>query len=440
MIDRRTLLASGTALLAGSVSLPVRAKDRVPSAFPKNFLWGTATSGHQTEGNNVSSDSWLLETVKPTTYAEPSGDAVNSFVMWPRDLDLVKEIGLNTYRFSLEWSRIEPEQGLFSIAMLDHYKAMIQGCISRGLKPAVTFNHFTCPRWFGALGGWTNSKAPELFVRFCERAARHLSEGIAYATTLNEPNLPGLISGLHLPPEVYLADKENRAAAARAVGADSFYGGFLFTADEYARMIENLASAHRRGREAIKSVRPELAVGVSLAISDDQAVGSDSKRDARRLEAYGFWLELAKHDDFVGVQNYDRTRIDASGVMPPPAGAALNSMGTEIYPPSLEGAVRYAHEATGRPVLVTEHGIGVSDDRLRAAFIPSALTGLKRAIDDGVPVLGYIHWSLLDNFEWYFGFGRTFGLAHVDRATFKRTLKPSAFVLGAIARRNAVTG
>ena len=111
-------------------------------------------------------------------------------------------------------------------------------------------------------------------------------------------------------------------------------------------------------------------------------------------------------------------------------------MGSEIYPASLEGAVRYAHQATGRPVLVTEHGLGTTDDRQRAAFIPPALAGLKRAMDDGVPVLGYIHWSLLDNFEWYFGYAPHFGLVEVDRATFRRTPKPSAAILGAIARGN----
>jgi beta-glucosidase len=438
MIDRRSLMMSGGALLAGAAFAPAWGKGPANGAFPKGFLWGAATSGHQTEGNNVASDMWLLETVEPAGFAEPSGDAVNSFALWPQDLDLVRSLGLDTYRFSLEWSRIEPEQGRFSIAMLDHYKAMIEGCRARGLTPVVTFNHFTCPRWFAALGGWANPASPDLFGRFCERAARHLAAGIGYAVTLNEPNLPALLQWANIPPPVLAAQQANRAAAARALGTERFLAGFLFTAEEFAPMVPNLLAAHRRGRDAIKSVRPDLSVGMSLAMSDDQAVGRGSRRDAKRAAAYGPWLELARRDDFIGVQNYDRSRLDSSGQLPPPAGAKLNGMGTEIYPASLGGAVRYAHQATRRPVLVTEHGLGTPDDRLRASFIPAALRGLKSAIDDGIPVLGYIHWSLLDNFEWYFGYGPRFGLAEVDRTTFRRTPKPSAAILGSIARRNAI--
>jgi beta-glucosidase len=127
-------------------------------SFPQGFLWGAATAGHQVEGNNTNSDVWLEEHVQPTVYAEPSADSANSFELWNTDLDLVKGLGLNTYRFSLEWARIEPEPDLFSIAMLDHYKAMIAGCHARGLTPVVTFNHFTTPRWFASRGGWSHPK------------------------------------------------------------------------------------------------------------------------------------------------------------------------------------------------------------------------------------------------------------------------------------------
>src|ERR1700758_1784143 len=139
-IDRRTVLA---AVSAGAAATALAAKGAAAAPagrFPKGFLWGAATAGHQIEGNNVASDNWLVENVKPTVFKEPSGDACNSFELWPRDLDLVRDLGLNTYRFSLEWSRIEPEPGQFSIAMLDHYKAMIEGCRTRGLTPMVTFN------------------------------------------------------------------------------------------------------------------------------------------------------------------------------------------------------------------------------------------------------------------------------------------------------------
>jgi beta-glucosidase len=173
-------------------------------------------------------------------------------------------------------------------------------------------------------------------------------------------------------------------------------------------------------------------------MSDDQGVGADSVRDQSRENLYGDWLRAARGDDFIGVQNYARVQYDAKGPIPAPANAERNWMGSEVYAPSLAGAVRYAHEATKLPVIVTEHGVGTDDDALRARFIPAALTHLKQAIDDGVPVRGYVHWSLLDNFEWIFGYKPRYGLAAVDRKTFKRTPKPSAFVLRAIARRNAL--
>jgi beta-glucosidase len=439
VINRRMMLAASMATVAApGVAQTRNRRAAVRGGFPQGFLWGAATAGHQVEGNNVASDLWLLENIKPTIFAEPSGDAVNSFELWRTDLDLVKSLGLNSYRFSLEWARIEPEPGAFSIAMLDHYKAMIDGCRLRGLTPLVTFNHFTAPRWFAAAGGWTNREAPDLFARFCDRAARHLAGGIGYVVTLNEPNLLRILRSLGLPPQMLAGQRAMLEAAARASGTAKYNTANSANQDDLDTMLPIMIAAHRQGRAAIKAVRPSLPVGVSLAIIDEQAVGPNSRRDAIRAELYGAWLDAAKGDDFIGVQNYERSRIDANGRMPPPADAKRNFSGSEIHAPSLAGAVRYAHEATGLPVVVTEHGVGIDDDAIRAAFIPAALAELKQAMDDGVPVLGYVHWSLLDNYEWVFGYKPRFGLFRVDRTTFRRTAKPSAAVLGAIARRNAV--
>jgi beta-glucosidase len=203
-------------------------------------------------------------------------------------------------------------------------------------------------------------------------------------------------------------------------------------------MLPLLIAGHKAGKAAIKAVRPDLPVGVSLAMFDDQAVGTNSLRDAKRKENYGAWLEAAKDDDFLGVQNYERVMWDAKGKVAPPPGSVLNFSGSEVYPPSLAGAVRYAHKAAGVPILVTEHGVGCDDDAIRARLIPAALKALKLAIDDGVPVKGYVHWSLLDNYEWIFGYKPHFGLASVDRTTFKRTAKPSATVYAQIAKRNGL--
>jgi beta-glucosidase len=437
MSTRRVFLA-GAAALAALPALTAVPRQRGSLAFPKGFLWGASTAGHQVEGNNTNSDVWFEEHVVPTAYTEPSGDAANSFELWPKDLDLVKSTGLSAYRFSLEWARIEPEPGLYSIAMLDHYKAVIDGCRARGLMPVVTFNHFVTPRWFAAQGGWSQRDAPALFARYCDAAAQHLAAAIGYATTLNEPNLAGKLQYL-LPGDLLGTDRAMAEAAARACGSDHFEAGNALYIRDPELTQHNLMLAHQLGRAAIKAVRSDLPVGVSLAILDDQAVGENSLRDAKREYFYGAWLRLARDADFLGIQNYERSVWDDKGKLPPPAGAVTNMMGGEVYAPSLANVARYAHSVAGVPLLVTEHGVCTDDDRIRAKLIPAALAELQRVVQEGVPVLGYLHWSLVDNYEWVFGYRVRYGLHSLNRTTFERTPKPSAAVLGHIARENAVT-
>jgi beta-glucosidase len=443
-IDRRTLIGAGAAIaslpLTGILAAPSRAR-----AFPKGFLWGAATSGHQIEGNNVNSDIWLVEHVKPTFFAEPSGDAANSFELWPRDLDLVKALGLNSYRFGIEWARIEPEPGQFSLAMLDHYKAILAGMKARGLTSMVTFSHWTVPRWFAARGGWTQPDAPDLFARFCDRAARHLAADMDFAVTLNEPNPLVATFEPPRPERIRKLLEATMAAAAKAAGSDKFVMGNIGV-DDLDAYNRRMLAAHAQGKAAIKAAREALPVGVTLAMPDDQPATANSLRDRYRQEAYVPWLELARMDDFLGVQNYDRQLWDANGKLDPPKGDnrtgneafGYNASGGIVYPDSLANAVRYAHSVAQVPIFVTEHGVNSADDRVRANLIPAALGELRNAMDEGVPVLGYLHWSLLDNFEWVSGYKHHYGLVAVDRTTFARTPKPSAAVLGSIARRNAL--
>jgi beta-glucosidase len=438
-MDRRQFtIAMAASCVATAAPAFARASSR---KFPDGFLWGAATAAYQVEGNNINSDLWQVERAPGTPYAEPAGDAANSFELWPTDLDMVKRLGLNSYRFSLEWARIEPREGEFSIAMLDHYKRMIEGCRMRGLTPVVTFNHFTTPLWFALRGGWHNEAAPLLFSRFCDRAARHLADGIGFATTLNEPNLAGKLASV-LPEAIgkwlLPADQAVSEAIAKSHGVPLFLAGNGIWYPDPVRVQANLLKGHMLGRQAIKAVRPDLPVGVSLAIIDDQAVGNESQRDSVRERLYGAWLRAARADDFVGVQNYERAIWSAKGRVEPPAGGDRNGFGGEIYPASLAGAVRYVHSVARVPVIVTEHGVNTPDDSSRQRLIPAALRDLREAMADGVPVLGYLHWSLIDNFEWGFGYKPQYGLHSLDRITFVRTPKPSAAILGAIARANAI--
>jgi beta-glucosidase len=389
-----------------------------------------AGAGHQIEGNNVNSDIWLLEQVQPTIFGEPSGDACDFYHRYAEDIALVQDLGFNTLRLSVEWARIEPAPGQFSTAELDHYLRVLTTCREHGLEPFVTFNHFAVPRWFAAQGGWENQGSPDLFARYCERTVKHLGHLMHAAATFNEPNLAALLQWL-LPPPVHEAKKAMLAAAARATGSERFSSAQV---GDPQKMLPQLLSAHRKAYNVIKAAAPQVPCGVTLALVDDQAVGKDSKRDYKRQEVNGAWLEAARSDDFVGVQTYSRQRIDKNGILPPPAGAETTQTGDEFYPEALEGTIRYAAKATGKPVYVTENGVATTDDTRRVEYIDRALAGVRRALADGVDVRSYIHWTLMDNFEWIFGYGPKFGLVAVDRATQRRTPKPSARHLGDIAR------
>lgn len=146
------------------------------TTFPDGFYWGVATAGHQNEGDNSNSDTWFAENVRPTVFREPSGKAADGYTRWREDLDLVAGMGLNAYRFSVEWARVEPVEGEFSAEALDHYEAIVDRCIELGLAPIVTFNHFTSPHWFAKLGGWLNPGAPDLFARYCDAVTERFGD------------------------------------------------------------------------------------------------------------------------------------------------------------------------------------------------------------------------------------------------------------------------
>ncbi|MFK4835552.1 glycoside hydrolase family 1 protein [Microbacterium sp. ZW T2_14] len=404
--------------------------------FPADFLWGVATAGHQNEGDNVHSDTWFLENVTPSVFQERSGKATNGWELWESDLDLVAALGLNAYRFSVEWARIEPAEGEFSEAALAHYEDLIDGCRARGLAPIVTFNHFTSPHWFAARGAWLDPEAPELFARYCGVVMDRLGDRIALAVTFNEPDLPEMLTWAHLPEFVAELERQTLEAAGREAGVETYRAGNVMLREDFAGMRAGMTAGHRAGKAAIKARRADLRVGLSLALVDDVAgPGGEATRDRKRAEVYEHWLELARDDDFVGVQNYERIVYGPDGQLPPEPGADVNGMGTAVEPDSLRGAVEYAYSVAGVPILVSEHGIGTPDDSIRAAFLEPSLEGLAQAIADGVPVIGYCHWTLMDNFEWIFGYGPQLGLHSVDRETFERTAKPSAEVYRGLVER-----
>jgi len=403
------------------------------TTFPEGFLWGAATAAHQVEGNNQNSDLWVLEHVRPTLFAEPSLDACDHYHRFAEDIRLLAELGLNTYRFSIEWARIEPERGHFSQAALEHYRRMLAACHENGITPMVTLYHFSSPRWFVGMGGWESAEAPGLFARYVERAARHLGDLMRFAVTFNEPNLPHLLRWL--PPSELPFRTAWRMAkeGARAIGARKFGCFFL---GEPKKLLERMTAAHRLALEAMKAGRGSYPAGIALSLQDEQAAGPESRRDRKCTEVYDPWLAAAAGSDFLGVQAYTRCGVGKKGDVPPESGAELTQMGYEFWPEALEASVRYAAARVRLPIYITENGIATEDDSRRTVYIQRALEGLARCLADGIDVRGYIHWSLLDNFEWVLGYRPKFGLIAVDRATQRRTVKPSARLLGEIARQN----
>lgn len=392
-----------------------------------DFLWGTATAGHQVEGNNRNSDTWFAELVPGSVFRQPSGAACDSYHRWREDIDLVVAMGLNAYRFSIEWARIQPTADSYDEAELDRYEQMVDRCHELGIEPIITLNHFTNPYWFAAEGAWFSSGGTDRFVTYVRHVIERLGSKLRFVVTLNEPDLPELLTWMHLPEFVHALERDTIEACTAESGSPAFRLSNVVLPEEMGALAEGLEAAHRAARTEIKRIAPHLNVGFSLAVMDDRVVGNDpSERDRKRAEVYSRWLRLARDDDFLGIQNYETVSYDGAGQVELAADVPKNAMGTAIDPSSLAGAVRYAYAEAGVPILVTEHGLAHDDDALRAAFIPAAIDELAVAVAEGVPVLGYTHWTLLDNFEWVFGYDMHYGLHTVDRATFERTPKASA--------------
>lgn len=401
----------------------VAAVGRPAAAAPPAFLWGAATAAHQIEGGNVNSDYWVMERVAGTYFKEPSGDACDSLNRWREDIALVRAGGMNCYRFSVEWARIEPAPGEFSQAALDHYRRICIALRDAGIVPVVTLHHFTSPRWVAGMGGWETPAVIDPFVRYVERTVRALGDVVGWFCTMNEPNAQVTSKVLQKVP--WAIEPALRAAAAKAIGAERFHMYFL--GDSY-KVRDVCLAAHAKARDAVRGVAPGAKVGMTLALQElTAAPGGEALYRRIFDEARAPFYEAARQDDFIGVQTYNKFEAGPDGYAPWPADGMKDMFGLPTPPGALAATVREAYTHAKVPVLVTEHGNNTADDRQRALHLRASLDGLAAVRAAGTPVLGYIHWSLLDNFEWSSGYVPRFGLVAVDRATFRRTPKPSLF-------------
>lgn len=430
--------------------------------FEKDFLVGAATAAHQVEGNNIHSDYWAMEHLKHTNFTEPSLDAVDHYNRYEEDIKLLAEAGLNAYRFSIEWARIEPEEGNFDEKEIAHYRNVLTCCKQNGIEPIVTMMHFTSPVWLIQKGGWEAASTVDDFARYCRYVVEQLGDLMEYVVTINEANMGIQVAAI---AERYKRQMMAKAKDKKAKKQEESLEGTAQVGMNFNTMLKNMfwqrfenkkvfktsnpqtfvssrttegdilvMKAHQAAKAAMKSIKPELKVGVSLSLHDIQTVeGGEDTAKKEWQDEFSHYIPYIKDDDFFGLQNYTRSLIGADGIMPVPAGAETTQMDYEFYPQALEHVIRrVAKDIPNVPIMVTENGIATSDDAGRVEFISRATDGVASCIADGIPVKGYMYWSLLDNFEWQKGFSMTFGLIAVDRTTQKRTVKPSLHTLGAV--------
>ena len=417
--------------------------------LPKNFLIGASTAAHQVEGNNIHSDFWAMEQMKNSSFAEPSLDAVDQYNRFKEDIDLMADAGLNAYRFSIEWARIEPTKGNYDTKEIAHYREELEYCHKKGVTPIVTMHHFSSPKWLISDGGWENEATIEAFANYCSYVVRELGDLLVHVCTINEANM-----GLQLAAIIRDYMKQMNADVQVGVDIDSINpmqekmkSMMVETAQVFGTPQANtflsmrtdegdklIMRAHEAAREAMKAIRPELKVGVTLSLHDYQPLEGGEEMAAKEWEEeFTHYIPYIEKDDFFGLQNYTRKIVGPEGVLPVPEGTERTQMGYEFYPQALGHLIRKVSKELSMPIMVTENGIGTSDDSRRVVFINEAVSGVADCIADGIPVLGYMHWSLLDNFEWQKGFGPTFGLIAVDRSTQTRYPKESLAVLGGLA-------
>jgi beta-glucosidase len=399
-------------------------------SFPKDFLWGTATSAYQIEGDNRSSDWWEWE--KQVGLKECSGAACRHYDLYCQDFDLAKSLGHNALRLSVEWSRIEPEAGRFQEGQLEHYLAVILALRERAIEPVVTLHHFTNPRWLAQQGGWQQRQAVGDYLRFVERIVELLSPQVRFWVTINEPMVYvyyGYVLGAW-PPQ------EKSFTKAR-------------------RVINNLIQAHLEGYKLIHAIyqrknlpSPLVSIANNLqAFVSCQPTLRNKIALSLRNKCFNFaFLEQVirgKSLDFIGVNYYSRSLVETRGwgirhllldiCQDRHSQLLKNSLGWDIYPQGLyELLLRL--KKYNLPVFILENGISTDDDSLRWDFIRQHLEMGHQAMQEGVSLIGYLYWSLLDNFEWDKGFSHRFGLVEVDYATAKRTPRASAWKFAEVAR------
>jgi beta-glucosidase len=390
------------------------------SSFPDGFLWGAATAAHQVEGGNTNSDWWRFEHDPSTAALQSSGDGIDHYHRYPDDFALLASLGHNAHRLSIEWARIEPAPGEFSVSALAHYRRVLLALRAVGMRSFVTLHHFTLPGWFADRGGWLAPDSLDVFERYSARALAHFGDLIDFVCTINEPQmvaLHGYLEGCH-PPGVT-------------------------NAILWKRVGRILLAAHHRAVDATRAhsdASPGLVVQLPLlapARDDPATIEFCRQLTAEIVDLHLDGLSPTSGGDWLGVQYYRKNWVDPSSptlFAPPPVGHPVTQMGWAVHPDGLRQMLHRAAR-TGLPLYVTENGIATEDDVERVDYLETHLAAVLAAREEGVDVRGYIHWSAFDNFEWAEGYRPKFGMIGIDRADdFRRVPRPSAEAFARVAR------
>ncbi len=394
--------------------------------MPEQFLWGCSTSSHQVEGFNTRNDWWEAETNGSLPFK--SGAACDQHRLYPRDLDMARDLGHTAHRFSLEWSRIQPERGAWDTVELDHYRRLLDAVRQRGMEPVVTLHHFTNPAWFAGQGGWLHADSPALFAEYASKVFKAL-DGVTYWLTINEPTvlvMQSFVNG-EWPPFI-----RNSARSAW-------------------RAMKKLAEGHRLAYAAGKAARSRALISFAHNAPVVQPCRPHSKADAVAVRARDYALNRVffkligdrpeqRPLDYVALNYYTRVVVRSEGsLMNRVFGRSCSRdhhieqgprsiIQWEIYPAGLRQVLeRFAR--FDLPIMVTENGIATDDEAARERFIRQHVTELLSARSAGIPIIGYLYWSLLDNFEWHHGYQARFGLVGVDWGSQQRTPRPAARLL-----------
>ena len=407
--------------------------------FPKHFLWGASTAAHQIEGGNHNQWSvWELENAKtkaaqaqyhhddypswediktvaksPDNYV--SGSLADHYGRHTEDFNFLTKMNMNAYRFSVEWSRIEPKEGVWDAAQITHYKKYLAELKKRDIEPVVTLFHFTLPVWFAEKGGFEKRANVAYFVRFAEKIVSELGRDMRYIITINEP-------------EVYAF--ESYYLQNWAPNQNSIW--------KFLKVINNMALAHKRAAKIIHGMNRKYKVSIAKNSSyiypgDDAWISRLSANLFQYFQDDFIIKKFVKSCDFLGVNYYFSNRVYGYRIHNPDK--KTSDLNWDLHPGDIEYVIERLNRNYKLPILITENGLADAKDAQREWWIKETILGMQKALQNGADLIGYLHWSLMDNFEWAYGKWPRFGLVEIDYKTGKRTIRPSAAWFGRVIKK-----